>query len=866
MVEAFDPYHKWLGIPPEEQPPDHYRLLGLRRFEDDLDVIESAVDQRMAHLRTYQAGKHSALSQKLLNEVAAAKVCLLNPEKRAKYDASLEEYDVQEPAATEDGPAVAGSAAAFDLDRLGLSDGQPLSVPDAGGAHSGIGKRTGGPATSHKEARRRPLAPWWALGALAGVAAIAVGLIIHSAPRNDTATQSPEGDAAVAAADSGAAVSTPAGPQKTAEETKGQRGSTPDKAPATTDAGGVAKPGPKTPDPASPQPASPKPAPPVLLTPAAGAELPNRNTPSGGIKWQFRWSPVPKATQYKFWVRIFKDVKVISVPVPSVLFESSQGVSDAIRLGWGWKVQAMVDGQWTDWSEERAFDVQSAPSGTAAPPPLVVTPSVGPPETAPATPAAEKADDATKKHTVPDAAAQEKALALIREVFADEQQKAKTAQERLALARKMIGQAEETHNDDAACWVLLDRARRVAAKAGSAEVAINAAQQKAAMFDVDPVDDEAESIEVVLKLKGPGEQRRANIEAMLGAVDKLAVDDKFEAAAKLATAVRDAARTAAETGLARQFDTLAKEIQHRQEEYADVAQARDVLKTKPDDPEANLAVGKYVCFAKKDWEKGLPQLAKGSDQPLREIAKLDVANPADGSDQLHVADGWYDLGKKDSAKGNATYLERAKHWYEQSLANVTGLEHTKAEKRIEELGRLGDSKGKKDLSPAAKAAAAKVVDTTPRQGVIFCACASSYMMYINGESPASGSSFGDQRTHEFKSGDVITVRVFSGSSFARSRGFACVIIIEAPKTGTKRKRVPLVYVTGPESTGWHSYLPKDSMEWYKPENIGQKGVPFGAQSTVCQAVSKASNVNCMSILGSAGTGYSYLTLTVNFGK
>ena len=26
--EAIDPYHKWLGIPPHEQPANHYRLLG----------------------------------------------------------------------------------------------------------------------------------------------------------------------------------------------------------------------------------------------------------------------------------------------------------------------------------------------------------------------------------------------------------------------------------------------------------------------------------------------------------------------------------------------------------------------------------------------------------------------------------------------------------------------------------------------------------------------------------------------------------------------------------------------------------------------------------------------------------------------
>lgn len=29
MPDRFDPYHQWLGIPPKDQPPNHYRLLGV---------------------------------------------------------------------------------------------------------------------------------------------------------------------------------------------------------------------------------------------------------------------------------------------------------------------------------------------------------------------------------------------------------------------------------------------------------------------------------------------------------------------------------------------------------------------------------------------------------------------------------------------------------------------------------------------------------------------------------------------------------------------------------------------------------------------------------------------------------------------
>jgi hypothetical protein len=89
MAVDFNPYHVWLGIPPEEQPANYYRLLGLRLFETSADVIDNAADRQMAHLRKIQVGKHSELSQRLLNEVAAARVCLLDPKKRVAYDRQL---------------------------------------------------------------------------------------------------------------------------------------------------------------------------------------------------------------------------------------------------------------------------------------------------------------------------------------------------------------------------------------------------------------------------------------------------------------------------------------------------------------------------------------------------------------------------------------------------------------------------------------------------------------------------------------------------------------------------------------------------------------------------------------------------------
>jgi uncharacterized protein (TIGR03067 family) len=88
-MATFDPYHKWLGIPPADQPPNHYRLLGLNLFESDPDVIDVATEQRVAYLRQCATGQHIAESQKLLNEVAAARLCLLSAQKKRDYDQRL---------------------------------------------------------------------------------------------------------------------------------------------------------------------------------------------------------------------------------------------------------------------------------------------------------------------------------------------------------------------------------------------------------------------------------------------------------------------------------------------------------------------------------------------------------------------------------------------------------------------------------------------------------------------------------------------------------------------------------------------------------------------------------------------------------
>ena len=48
MAKHFDAYHELLAIPPDEQPPNHYRLLGVSLFEGNRQVVANAAMQRRA--------------------------------------------------------------------------------------------------------------------------------------------------------------------------------------------------------------------------------------------------------------------------------------------------------------------------------------------------------------------------------------------------------------------------------------------------------------------------------------------------------------------------------------------------------------------------------------------------------------------------------------------------------------------------------------------------------------------------------------------------------------------------------------------------------------------------------------------------
>jgi hypothetical protein len=183
VAEQFDPYRKWLGIPDQPQHPHHYQLLGLALFEDDPDVIENGANRQMTHVRSFQTGQYASHSQDLLNEIAQAKICLLQPDSKASYDLQLQTkikataphpgMDPMTPVATLAIPvaAAANTEVATPVRAAATEQATPVR-PDNSLKELASHTRIGPSAVSHRARTRKSnagLAWLMALGALIGV-------------------------------------------------------------------------------------------------------------------------------------------------------------------------------------------------------------------------------------------------------------------------------------------------------------------------------------------------------------------------------------------------------------------------------------------------------------------------------------------------------------------------------------------------------------------------------------------------------------------------------------------------------------------------------------------------------------------------
>ncbi|MFO0816609.1 MAG: hypothetical protein U1A77_01630 [Pirellulales bacterium] len=654
---TFDPYHQWLGIPPREQPPNHYRLLGIDLFESNGDVIAYAADRQMTHLRKFQSSRYVAESQRLLNEVAAARVCLLDPNRRLAYDAELR-------VRLGGGLPTAGFAPTPTPSAAPTPDFSPAFTPAPAGEASYLPPSTLPPSTLPPSTLPTSMLPPVAMPTSMGPP------VMNPAGAAPTIANRPR------------LVAQP-GVAPASAETAGSVNSSTTAAPAVS---------------------STKP----LVTTSstrkkrkrsAGGEL--LKVIAGGIVggvialavlyFGFHLDPLDLSGKF-------------GVPSPEAAQQTAANTTASPTVG---AAGTAGDSQ-TAGSEA---DSQSAGDSSAAP--LAASPQ-GPGSTSPSA-AAQAANAKTKSDSVdkgasqstpaapvrprvavPSAEEQAKSKALLQELYKLDAMRSRG--EKFELIEQLLKQADEETASDVERFVLLRHSAEIASEIGDAASVMQALRRMAAHFEFDV----GVAVERLLVRTAENVRTEVGMDELIpisqaAVIDLIAVN-RVDLAMRLTDATYAACLKPQGKGHRKFVFDGQVALKRLHALWLEFEAARMAIESGEATAERRLVYGRFLGLQMGEWEIAIPLLAECDEVEVRLAAQRDLTRPTDVEGRVAVGDMWYELSQR--GPSDSAFADRAVYWYQLASGMATGLVKTKVNTRIEECRQRLQEHDEREMSAA----------------------------------------------------------------------------------------------------------------------------------------------------------------------
>ena len=605
MSSVFDPYQAWLGIPRHEQPPHHYRLLGIAPLEGDPAIIQAAAERQTKILQMQAVGPYIALAQQICGEVAAARYCLLTPASKSAYDVQL-------------GPRLA-NAAANPVPARPLPVAAPL------------------PAASPAPPRPVPVPP-------------RPQPILQSAPAPIDLSSAPS----------------PAAKAAKIAATR-PRPSTPSQGNAGRSAFELAK---------------------IIVGAIAGLAIAvlilNYFV---GID-PLGWSVSSRKEDAKPKKVVEARPRIITQPmIPSNPSPYPQPRDPAFPGSVG---QVGPNNLPPSIPPDRGPPPRN---GFNPPPPAKRPPSVPPEEILPTEEPRSLADltnpsagagASIKKSALPSASEQATKLAQIKDIYKTEFAAAKPGAN-AELVSFLRTTAAKVEGDPTARYVLYREAFRQACAGNDFDAAAETLDKLEAEFESEPFAPRFELLTRLASVAKANDERLIVTNGALLLLEHALALGKFEEGDKLARIADTQTKIIIDKDLRAKAIAALQTTSELAKDQKSVTEARQKLAESPDDPAANLAVGRYRCLIEGNWSAGLAHLAKCDDDGIKQAAALDAVGPGGEVTAGKIGDAWYDLAK--GGKGQNFYA-RADYWYQKGVAVESGLAQVRLKKRHEEIAAL----------------------------------------------------------------------------------------------------------------------------------------------------------------------------------
>lgn len=656
----FDPLHKWLGIPPNEQPPDDYRLLGVARFESDLDVIDVAADRHLSFLHDMTNGEHGDLAESLSNRISAARLKLLNTDKKAAYDLQLRSDQSQHDDIDFNDDAIDFNDDAIDVDSVLTSletfhdtpgslppvpapiaktppptaqlNPPPLTnsaAPVHGPAPVASQPALSQPALSQpgpqiaekrKGARkpRRRASLLWMASIIPGLVVLSVLVFMIATNRLRFDQQKLENLGV-----SKEQASKLAGPPQIVEVTIGEAATSSNGETSSNQMATSSDDSPRVPD----RTLSKR----QIAAATSNQSMPN--APNGAAPRVTTSNTAPSTPTQRTSTQLLPSQPATSQP-PSTPLVPIRNVADA------------------------RSSLKTGPLRTG---PL----------------------DAGRGRPLPSPLELDEKRGTVRELYRTKYQNAKTQTDKLAIANDMTIAAKQTLDDPVGQYALYDAARRIFLAEGDFASAIVTVQR---VHDSFPQLNHIQLKKEILDKAPPAAKRtdeyaRASMQLANECLNEGKADIGLDAVLIAKKSLRRPTK---------QTVTLLKQLQQElanaQQLFDDYEKQALVLEQTPDNPAARSAVAKYLCLVENKWQLELPRMASGSDEAYKAAAQSELDYRDGKINALQLGDAWFSVFEQATFPLEKRRLaDRSKNFYLTARNASSGIDILKIDQRVASL-------------------------------------------------------------------------------------------------------------------------------------------------------------------------------------
>ena len=300
--------------------------------------------------------------------------------------------------------------------------------------------------------------------------------------------------------------------------------------------------------------------------------------------------------------------------------------------------------------------------------------------------AKEAGNTVSKKRPIPPEDQCERAAKLVREVYREEFDEAKSTVQKSAVAKRMHSDALVTNDDIVSRYVMLRSAREIAVLAGDIDTTIEISDSIEKDFQIEGTSQRLASLIGSLR-RSKREPTESATQAVLSFAKHLIDIDDYGAATQLLSTAMEQTRSGISK---RRLGSLRDRSKQLAIAFADVRGAALNLKENPDDARDRALVGRFLCFIKGDWSRGIEMLSQCDDDALRKIANEELSDPTSPDEQLRLADQWWDYADTLQGDLKSGAKRHAATFYLAASEKLTGLKKAKANHRCTEAKRFGN--------------------------------------------------------------------------------------------------------------------------------------------------------------------------------